>query len=304
MSLKLGSTSIGSLYLGSTKIGQAYLGSTLVYQAAAPQQLVFVQETFPTNYPDHNSAYNFPTSINVDCQKVQIKILSSNEPTQYQNPTIELYTASYKTPRETLQNLTFYSDSLTLVSTVYDSSQHCYESVYTIDTSSISSSLASGNLYLYVRAEGSQTVDLREIVTSACGYWNYAGAPTPVVEPITWNTNPVSLSGSPSQWQTQTLTGGVLDVSTGLVRITVDGSNLADSTWSQQNLTLRCGYSGSLGTVVLQPISGHFGSATVDIMVDMPSIPVQLSILAHDNDNWSSWQTVSGTISLSSEVVS
>ena len=36
MSLKLGSTSIGSLYLGSTKIAEAYLGSTKVYASAAP----------------------------------------------------------------------------------------------------------------------------------------------------------------------------------------------------------------------------------------------------------------------------
>lgn len=33
MSLKLGSTSIGSVYLGSTKIGAAYLGSTKVYSS-------------------------------------------------------------------------------------------------------------------------------------------------------------------------------------------------------------------------------------------------------------------------------
>ena len=36
MSLKLGSTSIGSLYLGSTKIAEAYLGSTKVYGSAPP----------------------------------------------------------------------------------------------------------------------------------------------------------------------------------------------------------------------------------------------------------------------------
>lgn len=36
MSLKLGSTTIGSLYLGSTKIGEAYLGSTKVYGSAPP----------------------------------------------------------------------------------------------------------------------------------------------------------------------------------------------------------------------------------------------------------------------------
>ena len=35
MSLKLGSTGIGSLYLGSTKIAEAYLGSTKVYGSAA-----------------------------------------------------------------------------------------------------------------------------------------------------------------------------------------------------------------------------------------------------------------------------
>lgn len=34
MSLKLGSTSIGSLYLGSTKIGAAYLGNVKVYESS------------------------------------------------------------------------------------------------------------------------------------------------------------------------------------------------------------------------------------------------------------------------------
>jgi len=34
MALKIGSTSIGSLYLGSTKIGQAYLGNVKVYESA------------------------------------------------------------------------------------------------------------------------------------------------------------------------------------------------------------------------------------------------------------------------------
>ena len=34
MSIKLGSTSIGSLYLGSTKIGAAYLGSTKIYESS------------------------------------------------------------------------------------------------------------------------------------------------------------------------------------------------------------------------------------------------------------------------------
>ena len=36
MSLKLGSTTIGSLYLGSTKIGAAYLGNVKVYEVATP----------------------------------------------------------------------------------------------------------------------------------------------------------------------------------------------------------------------------------------------------------------------------
>ena len=36
MGIKLGNTTIGSLYLGSTKIVQAYLGSTKIYQATTP----------------------------------------------------------------------------------------------------------------------------------------------------------------------------------------------------------------------------------------------------------------------------
>jgi len=41
MSLKLGSTSIGSLYLGSTKIGAAYLGNVKVYNSDSPYTLFF-----------------------------------------------------------------------------------------------------------------------------------------------------------------------------------------------------------------------------------------------------------------------
>ena len=53
MPLKLGSTSIGSLYLGSTKIGQAYLGSTKVYDStpALPPytiRLKFTEGVTPT----------------------------------------------------------------------------------------------------------------------------------------------------------------------------------------------------------------------------------------------------------------
>lgn len=39
MSIKLGSTSIGSLYLGSTKIGAAYLGSTKIYESSVVDPL-------------------------------------------------------------------------------------------------------------------------------------------------------------------------------------------------------------------------------------------------------------------------
>ena len=39
MSIKLGSTTIGSLYLGSTKIGAAYLGSTQIYESSVVDPL-------------------------------------------------------------------------------------------------------------------------------------------------------------------------------------------------------------------------------------------------------------------------
>ena len=47
MSLKLGSTSIGSLYLGSTKIGAAYLGSTKVYSSAPSLPAFTLRLKFP-----------------------------------------------------------------------------------------------------------------------------------------------------------------------------------------------------------------------------------------------------------------
>lgn len=51
MSIKLGNTSIGSLYLGSTKIAQAYLGSTKIYEsspAPTPTGVVIGGKTYPT----------------------------------------------------------------------------------------------------------------------------------------------------------------------------------------------------------------------------------------------------------------
>jgi hypothetical protein len=42
MALKIGSTSIGSLYLGSTKISQAYLGSTKVYESSVAPVLPYL----------------------------------------------------------------------------------------------------------------------------------------------------------------------------------------------------------------------------------------------------------------------
>lgn len=50
MSLKLGSTSIGSLYLGSTKIAEAYLGSTKVYGAATLYQQASSQANPPQSH--------------------------------------------------------------------------------------------------------------------------------------------------------------------------------------------------------------------------------------------------------------
>lgn len=58
MSLKIGTTNIGSLYLGSTKIGQAYLGSTKVYESAV--QL----PAYTLRYKFYTSGFD-PTSISV-----------------------------------------------------------------------------------------------------------------------------------------------------------------------------------------------------------------------------------------------
>lgn len=55
MSLKLGNTTVGSLYLGSTKIGAAYLGSTKVYESAvAPTS----EALYATCYASRN-VYSF-----------------------------------------------------------------------------------------------------------------------------------------------------------------------------------------------------------------------------------------------------
>lgn len=61
MSLKLGSTSIGSLYLGSTKIAEAYLGSTKVYGSAAPV--------------DPYNPYNLPANT------MRVKLAAGSDPT-------------------------------------------------------------------------------------------------------------------------------------------------------------------------------------------------------------------------------
>ena len=53
MGIKLGNTTIGSLYLGSTKIGAAYLGSTKVYESVVPTSEELYAPVVPgsgTNY--------------------------------------------------------------------------------------------------------------------------------------------------------------------------------------------------------------------------------------------------------------
>ena len=58
MSIKLGSTNIGSIYLGSTKIAEAYIGSVKVYGQAAP--LVLPARTFRVKYkPGTQSTYGY-----------------------------------------------------------------------------------------------------------------------------------------------------------------------------------------------------------------------------------------------------
>ena len=57
MALKLGSSTVGSLYLGSDKVSEIYLGSHKVYSAAAP--------TTPDNvlvFKFSDSTYN-PSSL-------------------------------------------------------------------------------------------------------------------------------------------------------------------------------------------------------------------------------------------------
>lgn len=68
MSLKIGSTNVGSLYLGSTKIGQAYLGSTKVYESSVAPVLPYLVFEFtasgfvPTADPNANHGYVQPSS--------------------------------------------------------------------------------------------------------------------------------------------------------------------------------------------------------------------------------------------------
>lgn len=71
MGLKLGNTTIGSLYLGSTKIVQAYLGSTKIYQATTPVV------SYPYLLMEFNSGYTPTTNILYSeymnyCQWIQV----------------------------------------------------------------------------------------------------------------------------------------------------------------------------------------------------------------------------------------
>lgn len=59
MALKIGSTSIGSLYIGSTKIGQAYLGNVKVYSSVAPGL-----PAYTLRYKFYDSSFD-PTSISL-----------------------------------------------------------------------------------------------------------------------------------------------------------------------------------------------------------------------------------------------
>ena len=68
MSLKIGSTNIGSLYLGSTKIAQAYLGSTKVYESVVAPVMPYLVFEFtasgfvPTADPSPNHGNPQPNS--------------------------------------------------------------------------------------------------------------------------------------------------------------------------------------------------------------------------------------------------
>lgn len=80
MSLKIGTTNIGSLYLGSTKIGQAYLGSTKVYESAV--QL----PAYTLRYKFYDSSFD-PTSISVKGTWTQVSSSPNVWDWTYQNAT-------------------------------------------------------------------------------------------------------------------------------------------------------------------------------------------------------------------------
>ena len=65
MGLKLGNTTIGSLYLGSTKISEAYLGSTKIFSSAAPVQypyLLFQCDGYNGGHPTVSSTWSGGTA--------------------------------------------------------------------------------------------------------------------------------------------------------------------------------------------------------------------------------------------------
>ena len=81
MSLKLGSTSIGSLYLGSTKIGQAYLGNVKVYSSVAPGL-----PAYTLRYKFYDSSFD-PTSISLRGTWTQVSASPNVWDWTYQNAT-------------------------------------------------------------------------------------------------------------------------------------------------------------------------------------------------------------------------
>jgi hypothetical protein len=79
MALKIGSTSIGSLYLGSTKISQAYLGNVKVYSSVAPGL-----PAYTLRYKFYDSSFD-PTSISVKGTWTQVSASPNVWDWTYQN---------------------------------------------------------------------------------------------------------------------------------------------------------------------------------------------------------------------------
>ncbi len=166
MSVKLGQTSIGSIYLGSTKIGQAYLGTTKVYDSgSSPAPSTFVQTT-PTGTMTWDYPLAWPVFNGDSPTRVDLVITSSNSRLK-----VDFITVNTSTSAATIYG--YYDRSAGSASSNVDFGIISGWGVQLhLDVSAIARDLSSGDTTMKLDIYTSDYNPIQLTFDSAaCGYW-------------------------------------------------------------------------------------------------------------------------------------